>query len=201
MATRGCIDGVPAGQRRKTADRKRDRALPSAEETMKKTVWFRLSHIVWPIFIAQYILAFFVYNLPGWPPLQAVGWGIWIISLIFGIAPILILGRRGAVPEGKSYVATTQLVDSSLYAIVRHPQYLAGILFNIALTLMAQHAVVILLGLVSAVLLYIDIQDADREGIEKFGAAYRAYMQRVPQVNFLLGLLRLIRRRPPSPEA
>jgi protein-S-isoprenylcysteine O-methyltransferase Ste14 len=140
---------------------------------MKKKVGFWLSHIVWPIFIAQYILAFFVYNLPGWPPLQAVGWGIWVISLIFGIAPILILGRRGDVPQGKSYVATTRLVDTSLYAIVRHPQYLAGILFNIALMLMAQHVVVILLGLASAVLLYIDIQDADREGIEKFGEEYR----------------------------
>jgi protein-S-isoprenylcysteine O-methyltransferase Ste14 len=165
---------------------------------MKKKAWFWLSNIVWPIFIAQYILAFFVYRLPGWPPLQVVGWGIWVISVIFGIAPIIILGRRGAVPKGKSYVSTTQLVDTSLYAIVRHPQYLAGILLNIALMLLAQHVVVILLGLASAVLLYIDIQDADREGIEKFGETYRAYMQRVPQVNFLLGLWRLIRRRPSS---
>jgi protein-S-isoprenylcysteine O-methyltransferase Ste14 len=166
---------------------------------MKKAARFFLAHIVWPIFIAQYILAFFVYTLPGWPPLQVVGWGIWVISAVFGIAPIFILGRRGGVPEGKSYVETTQLVDTSLYAIVRHPQYLAGILFNISMMLLAQHVVVVLLGLASAILLYLDIQDADRKGIEQFGEEYRGYMRRVPQVNFVLGLLRRMRSRASSP--
>ena len=165
---------------------------------MKKATRFFLANIVWPIFIAQYILAFFVYNLPGWPPLQIVGWGIWVISVIFGIAPIFILGRRGGVSKGKSYVETTRLVDTSLYAIVRHPQYLAGILFNFAMMLLAQHVVVVLLGLASAILLYIDIQDADRKGIEQFGDEYREYMRRVPQVNFALGLLRRMRKKPSS---
>ncbi|MBN1440266.1 MAG: isoprenylcysteine carboxylmethyltransferase family protein [Anaerolineales bacterium] len=167
---------------------------------MKNVTRFFLAHIVWPIFLAQYILAFFVYKLPGWPPLQAVGWAIWAVSLIFGVAPIFILGRRGGVAKGKSYVETTRLVDTSLYAVVRHPQYLAGILFNVAMMLMAQHGLVILLGLASAALLYSDIQDADRSGIAQFGDAYREYMRRVPQVNIPLGLYRLwrARRKPPS---
>jgi protein-S-isoprenylcysteine O-methyltransferase Ste14 len=162
---------------------------------MKKAARFFLANIVWPIFIAQYILAFFVYKLPGWPPLQAAGWGIWVISVIFGIAPILILGRRGGVPKGKSYVETTRLVDTSLYAVVRHPQYLAGILFNVSMMLLAQHWLVILLGMASAVLLYIDIQDADRKGIAQFGDEYRRYMRRVPQINIPLGLYRAWRAR------
>lgn len=153
-----------------------------------------------PIFIAsiliviQYILAFFVYKLPGIKPLQWIGWAIWVISLIFGFAPIFILSRRGGVAKGKSYVETTRLVDSSLYAIVRHPQYLSGILFNLALMLLAQHWLVILLGAISASLIWQDIQKADQEGIEKFGEAYREYMQRVPQVNFVLGIFRLRQR-------
>jgi len=49
------------------------------------------------------------------------------------------------VSKGKSYVGTTRLVDTSLYAIVRHPQYLGGILFNLMLMLLAQHWLVILL--------------------------------------------------------
>jgi protein-S-isoprenylcysteine O-methyltransferase Ste14 len=168
---------------------------------MKKAIRFGLIHITWPIIIAQYILAFFVYKLPGWLPLQIIGWGIWLLSAIFGIAPIFILGRRGGVPKGKSYVATTRLVDTSLYAVVRHPQYLAGILFCVSMMLLAQQGVVILLGLIASILLYFDIQSADREGVGKFGEEYRGYMRRVPQVDFILGALRLFRdQRTPGKE-
>lgn len=127
--------------------------------------------------------------------LQWLGWGIWVISGIFGFAPIFILRSKGNVAKGKSYIETTKLVDSSLYAIVRHPQYLAGMLFNLAMMLLAQHWVVVLVGAVSMVLIYADIQAADKEGIEKFGEIYREYMQKVPQVNFILGIIRAIRKR------
>ncbi len=79
--------------------------------------------VVVVLILAQYILAFF-FNLPGWKPLQWVGWAIWVLSLVFGIAPIFILRQKGGVAKGKSYVETTHLVDTSMYAIVRHPQYL-----------------------------------------------------------------------------
>jgi protein-S-isoprenylcysteine O-methyltransferase Ste14 len=68
-------------------------------------------------------------------------------------------------------------------------------LFNLAMMLLAQHWVVILIGAVSMALFYIDMQAADQEGIQKFGEAYRDYMQRVPQVNFILGILRVIQKR------
>lgn len=147
------------------------------------------------LIVAQYILAFFVLKLPGLKGLQILGWGIWALSAVFGFAPIFILKRFGGVVSGKSYVHTTKLVDTSLYAVVRHPQYLAGILFNIALMLLAQHWLVILIGVVSMALIYREIKHADQEGVEKFGEAYQGYMKRVPQVNFLLGIFRLIRSR------
>ena len=145
------------------------------------------------LLIAQYILAFFVFKLPGWRSLQWAGWIIWVISLFFGIAPIFILRQKGGVVKGKSYVETTRLVDTSLYAIVRHPQYTAGILFNLALMLLAQHWLVITLGVLSIVLIYWLICAADQEAIAKFGPIYQDYVQRVPRVNFLLGIVRLIR--------
>jgi protein-S-isoprenylcysteine O-methyltransferase Ste14/phosphohistidine swiveling domain-containing protein len=145
------------------------------------------------LLVTQYILAFFVFKLPGWKPLQGVGWVIWAISVIFGVVPIFTFHQKGGVARGNSYVKTTRLVDTGLYAIVRHPQYMAGILFNLAMMLLAQHWLVILLGILSMILIYLDIQAADQEGIEKFGDAYRQYMQRVPQVNMLLGIFRLFR--------
>jgi protein-S-isoprenylcysteine O-methyltransferase Ste14 len=147
------------------------------------------------LIVVQYILAFFVFKLPGLVPLQWVGWVIWVLSMIFGIAPIFIFRQRGGVEKGKSYVQTTKLVDTSLYAFVRHPQYLGGILFNIALILLAQHWVIFVIGIASMTLLYLDILGADEEGLDKFGDEYRSYMQRVPRMNFLLGLIRWIRQR------
>jgi protein-S-isoprenylcysteine O-methyltransferase Ste14 len=147
------------------------------------------------LIIAQYILAFFLFKLPGWEPFQWVGWLNWALSLVFGIAPIFILRQRGGVAKGKGYVETTHLVDTSLYAIVRHPQYLGGILFNLALMMLAQHWLVVLLGVVSMLLIYPVIQAADQEGIEKFGDEYRQYMRRVPQINFPLGIFRLIQAK------
>jgi protein-S-isoprenylcysteine O-methyltransferase Ste14 len=144
----------------------------------------------------QYVLAFFVFKLPGLPALQWVGWGIWVLSCIFGFGPIFILGREGGVPKGKSYVHTTRLVDSGLYAIVRHPQYVAGILLNVSLMLLAQHWLIIGIGVLSASLIYLDILlKADREGLDKFGDAYREYMHRVPRANIALGIFRLLRAR------
>jgi protein-S-isoprenylcysteine O-methyltransferase Ste14 len=147
------------------------------------------------LLITQYILGFFVYKLPGIAVLQWIGCGIWVLSGIFGIAPIFIFRQRGGVAKGKSYVVTNRLVDTSLYAIVRHPQYMAGILFGVAMMLLAQHRLVILLGIITAVLIWLDIQIADQQCIGKFGEKYRRYMERVPQVNFLLGVLRLIQAK------
>jgi protein-S-isoprenylcysteine O-methyltransferase Ste14 len=143
--------------------------------------------------VLQYVLGFFVFKLPGVEALHWVGWGIWVLSCVFGFVPIITLRQRGGVPKGKSYVHTTQLVDSGLYAIVRHPQYVAGILLNVALMFLAQQWLIIGMGIVSASLIYRDILPADQEGLEKFGDEYRSYMQRVPRANFVLGIFRLIK--------
>ncbi|MBC8444538.1 MAG: hypothetical protein H8D77_00265 [Chloroflexi bacterium] len=54
-----------------------------------------------------------------------------------------------------------------------------------------QHWSSVVLGLASMVLAYVDTFKADQGCIEKFGDPYRQYMQRVPRVNFVLGLIRL----------
>jgi protein-S-isoprenylcysteine O-methyltransferase Ste14 len=45
------------------------------------------------------------------------------------------------------------------------------------------------------VLAYVDLLKADQRLIVKFGDAYRRYMERVPRVNFVSGIFRLIVRR------
>ena len=43
-------------------------------------------------------------------------------------------------------------------------------------------------------LIWLDIQTTDQDCIEKFDDEYRNYLQRLPRVNFILGVIRLIFR-------
>jgi protein-S-isoprenylcysteine O-methyltransferase Ste14 len=144
-------------------------------------------------------LAFFVFTEPRVPGLRLAGWAVWALGTVFAIVPMFTLRRRGGVPQGKSYMETTTLVDTGIYAIVRHPQSgTAGILLNLALAFIGQHWLLLVLAVVGIGLLYTDLTRADDACVEKFGAAYVGYMARVPGVNFLAGILRLLTHTGPE---
>lgn len=142
--------------------------------------------------VGQIILAFFLYDPEGNIPLINIGWGVLMLSAVFGWLPIFTFRRKGSV-KGRGYIHTTVLVDSGIYGIVRHPQYLAGVLMSIALPMISQHWLVAMLGLVAAII-YLNTHDEEKGCIEKFGEEYRLYMERVPRMNFVLGIIRSIRR-------
>ncbi len=144
--------------------------------------------------VGQIISALFFYNAMDNEALTNLGWGVMMISAIFGWLPILTFRKQGGVAKGKSYVATTQLVDTGIYAIVRHPQYLAGIIMSVALALIAPHWLVVGLGVVAVAIYAFSTFEEERGCIEKFGDEYLAYMTRVPRLNPVLGIIRALRR-------
>ena len=155
-----------------------------------------LSHIILSVFIVlQIVLTFIFYNQVGIEIIRNIGWIILFISGIFGWMPIFEFRRKGKVPEGQSFVKTTVLVDSGIYAIVRHPQFLGGILLSLALVLIAQHWLVVVMGIPAMVIFYLGIVDGDKSGNEKFGEDYKHYMQKVPRINFLAGLIRVLQHK------
>lgn len=145
--------------------------------------------------VAQIILSFVLYNDNGISILRNIGWGVLWVSAFFGWFPILSLRKWGNVPEGKGYTHTTILVERGVYAIVRHPQYLAGILMGIALALIAQHWIIVILGAVVGLITYLDTFEEERSCIEKFGQDYERYRKRVPRINFIFGIVKLLLRR------
>ena len=125
-----------------------------------------------------------------------LGWVIWAIGMVLVMAPIILFPRRGGVPRGKSFVHTTRLVDTGIYAVVRHPQYLGGILsIFVATLLFYPHWLFAILGILGAVILYRSAEEEEDRLVERFGSDYRAYMQRVPRMNLILGVIRLMNRR------
>jgi len=154
-----------------------------------------LSSIAGVLTVAQIVLAFFL-RRPSPEALNRAGWICLWISAIFGWLPIITFRRKGGVPKGESYMKTTVLVDTGIYAIVRHPQNgVAWLLICLGVMLITKHWSSVALGVPTMVLVYLDLLKADQSCIEKFGDAYRHYMERVPRVNLVAGIVRLLRRR------
>ena len=137
-----------------------------------------------------------IIEVESYPALSVVGCVVWAFGMVLVMAPIVMFPRRGGVTKGKSFVHTTQLVDTGIYAIVRHPQYTGGI-YAIFLTtfLWYPHWLFGILGVVGTAVVYMSCREEDQRLIEKFGDDYRAYMQRVPRMNIFLGLFHLLQRR------
>ena len=129
-------------------------------------------------------------------PLFILGWVVWAVGMALVMAPIAMFPRRGGVPKGKSFVNTTRLVDTGIYAVVRHPQYTGGV-FSIFITtlLLFPHWLFGLLGVIGTVVVYMSCREEDERLIDKFGDDYVAYMKRVPRMNIFLGIIRLWRHQ------
>ena len=126
-------------------------------------------------------------------PLFTLGWVVWAVGMVLVMAPIVMFPRRGGVLKGKSFVHTTRLVDTGIYDVVRHPQYLGGILtIFLATPLFYPHWLFVVLGIPGVVILYWSTKSEEQRLIERFGDDYQSYMQRVPRMNILLGMFRLI---------
>ena len=160
----------------------------------------RLEPVAWAVtglgIVAQFVLGFFLwYDWAGLDVLTYIGWAIWVPSFALGWLPILVLRRKAGVRKGESYVQTYVLVESGLYRVVRHPQYLSMILFALALMFISQHWAVAVIGIAVIASVYLVMWNEDKRLVEKFGDSYVRYMQAVPRANFVVGLVRLARRR------
>ena len=153
-----------------------------------------LALIYTPLMFYQFYMAWTHYNNMNLDTLANVGWAVLFLSGVFGWLPMYAFKKAGGVPEGKSYIETTKLVDTGIYAVLRHPQYCAGILIAVSMMLLTQHWASVAAGAVVVVTWYIECIFADRRLVEKFGDVYVDYMRRVPRVNFILGAILYLQR-------
>jgi protein-S-isoprenylcysteine O-methyltransferase Ste14 len=153
-----------------------------------------LSAVAGALTVAQFVLLFALELPERVAALRVAGYVLWAASAYLGWAPIFELKKYGGVPKGKSYVHTTKLVTRGTYAVVRHPQFLAGPLLNVGIAAVGQHWLLALLGAVCVPAWYHSMVWADGEALAKFGDDYKDYMAEVPRANFVWGLIKLARR-------
>ena len=128
--------------------------------------------------------------------LQYIGYITWIFSVYFGVIPFLVFKKKGDVIEGENYMKTHKLVCTGSYAIIRHPQYLAGILATISITLWVQSFLSIILTIIVITLIYQWTYSEDKILVKKFGKDYMEYKRKVPRLNPFVGIvLYIIRKR------
>jgi protein-S-isoprenylcysteine O-methyltransferase Ste14/NAD-dependent dihydropyrimidine dehydrogenase PreA subunit len=127
--------------------------------------------------------------------LQYLGWVILVVGLPFFLSPMIYFQKRGKPQEGKTLMLTTVIVDSGTYGIVRHPQTLGCIFLMLASILISQHWLAIIIGIPVSAYSYTELLKEEKGLIVKFGDDYKKYMQKVPRMNFLLGILRFLQRR------
>jgi protein-S-isoprenylcysteine O-methyltransferase Ste14/NAD-dependent dihydropyrimidine dehydrogenase PreA subunit len=125
-----------------------------------------------------------------------VGWVVLVLGFLFALPSLMYFSKRGKPVEGRGLMYTTVLVESGTYGIVCHPQFLGVILMICASILVSQHWLFVLIG-VPLILSFFTkwIQDSEEHLIAKFGDDYRRYMEKVPRINFVLGVIRLLQRR------
>lgn len=115
--------------------------------------------------------------------LLVVGWIVLGIGALFVILSVVTLRRKG----------TADVTDSGVYGIVRHPMYLGGMVMFLSHIFFGQNWIIIVSTVVGMVCCYLLIRSGDQRNIEKFGDDYKRYMQKVPRMNFAVGILRLLR--------
>jgi len=114
-----------------------------------------------------------------------IGWLFWIVGIILVILSYLIVYYR----------KVKVLVDSGIYGVVRHSMYLGWILaIFIAPVFLHQHWLFVIIGIPGIASVYLISIQEERLNIERFGDDYRLYMENVPRMNLLLGIIRLLRR-------
>jgi len=163
----------------------------------KEILWNSLFTILCIVcFPANPLVLTGVLEVKSYTALSIIGGIIWAFGMVLVMAPIVMFPRRGGVPKGKSFVHTTRLVDTGIYAVVRHPQYTGGIYaIFLATPLLYPHWLFAILGVAGIVFLCLGTREEDKRLVEKFGDAYADYMQRVPGMNIFLGIIRVRRQR------
>ena len=147
-----------------------------------------IGHIIYIILYISLITSSIIfYNSANLATLLCAGWVIFACGLA-----ILIISSR---TRRRAHQVNETLIQSGIYAYVRHPEFLAHMLIITSLTLMAQHPISAAIGLVLLLLLCIEIIEEEKRNMEKFGDAYRDYMRKVPRINLLAGIIKSVRER------
>jgi protein-S-isoprenylcysteine O-methyltransferase Ste14 len=117
--------------------------------------------------------------------LVVIGYSIFGIGAFLYILSVFTLRGKGI----------SNIVDSGIYGVVRHPLYLGAMTMFFSHIFLGQNWIVAVGTVVALVCCYLIILLDEEKNLEKFGDDYKRYMEKAPRTNFVVGIIRLLRRR------
>jgi protein-S-isoprenylcysteine O-methyltransferase Ste14 len=116
--------------------------------------------------------------------LELTGLLLYIPAGILVFGSMLELKRKGRADASTGdFTATTTLIDTGLYSMIREPMTLGMAIWSVSLVLLFQSLLALVLGVIAFCCFWMAARTEDEYNIRKFGDAYRAYRQRVPLWN------------------
>jgi protein-S-isoprenylcysteine O-methyltransferase Ste14 len=135
--------------------------------------------------IAYFVLLFILDIPPALKFLSYFGFLFFGLGILFIMLSVISQRRR----------ETGKIFEQSVYGIVRHPMYLGGIMLFVAMALFLPHWIMFAISLINVVIIYAFCITEERMNIATFGDAYQQYMTRVPRINLVIGLIKLLKRK------
>ena len=137
-------------------------------------------HGIARFFAFESIFILFLMNYRSWfldpfSPVHILSWLLLLLS-IYPVTAGFILLKKVGKPDS-NFENTSILVQSGIYAYIRHPLYLSVLLLGTGIMLKDVSPVQLLLGTINFIALIFTALMEEKEMIMKFGDEYRTYMK------------------------
>ncbi|MGD8812884.1 MAG: isoprenylcysteine carboxylmethyltransferase family protein [Anaerolineales bacterium] len=152
---------------------------------MRQKVLETLGYIINGSSIALFFYLSTVLEVPDRPvSVIILAWLLFTLGVVLVVLSTLTLMRN----------RDAGLIENGIFGIVRHPMYLGAMLLFLSWVFFLPHWITVLIAAVNLPIVYAYMPYGENFNLEKFGEAYAGYMQRVPRINLLAGLVRALRR-------
>jgi protein-S-isoprenylcysteine O-methyltransferase Ste14 len=146
------------------------------------------------LLFANFIMILFTNPEPELTWAEDVGVILWMIGFTLWLVTAITM-RKSIKRKKKAgeYMEVDILIKTGIFSVVRHPQYLGFIFFNIGFIGITQEIIPSALALASIILIVLGVRREEKELEEKFGNKYHKYKQSTPAFNIFLGFIRLLK--------
>lgn len=145
------------------------------------------THGFYRFFAWEAMAVLFVFKLPFWF-IDSFSWHqilSWI--LLFGSAPVALFGLYEFMKNGKqtkdhiqtelySFEKTSNIVESGIYRVIRHPMYASLVMLTWGIFLKKPDLVFVFVALFASLFLYLTARTDEKECVRNFGQPYLDYM-------------------------
>jgi protein-S-isoprenylcysteine O-methyltransferase Ste14 len=156
---------------------------------MKQETKETLGYVVNGLSVVLFFYLVSIIDVPDVSPVSPLI--IYLAWVLFGLGLVLIVLSIATLVSHRE----VGLIEWGIYGIVRHPMYLGAMVLFLSWILFLPHWIIVLISSLNIAIVYWSILQGEHQNITKFGDPYVRYMETVPRINLLAGLIRRLQRK------